>query len=167
MYQLIKKKNTLHQIIDQRHKVKNGKKTLIFSIKKKRKEKKKANYSIEWGSSQIISCGWRILRRINGCPRLLDLVAELQDQGTHLNDECVDDNEFDDEVDEVSVSPIDEVNKLVVEGDSVHTIDMIGAISTTYIINQFLNSFFVIWDTSICKIYAVKFVISQTSIFLP
>jgi hypothetical protein len=47
MYQLIKKKNTWHQIIDHRHKVKNGKKTLIFSIKKKRKEKKKANYSIE------------------------------------------------------------------------------------------------------------------------
>ena len=84
-----------------------------------------------------------------------------------MNDECVDDNEFDDEVDEVSVSPIDEVNKLVVGGDSVHTIDMIGAISTTYIINQFLNYFFVIWDISICKIYAVKFVISLTSIFLP
>ena len=33
MYQLIKK-NTWHQIIDHRHKVKNGKKTLIFSIKK-------------------------------------------------------------------------------------------------------------------------------------
>ena len=50
---------------------------------------------------------------------LLELVAELQEQGTHLDDIIVDLVKFGVELDEVGIVAVDEVNELVVKSTSM------------------------------------------------